>query len=133
MGSARSRQAPGVTLDTGALIALERGDERVRAVLALALEQGRPLRVPAGVVGQVWRGGSRQATVSRFLRTREVEVQALDEPLARAAGELCGAAGTRDVIDASVVLAARECGDTVLTSDPDDLRRLDRTLRIVRV
>jgi predicted nucleic acid-binding protein len=122
-----------LTLDTGALIALERGDERVRAVLALALKQDRAVRVPAGVVGQVWRGGSRQATVSRFLRAREVEVQSLDEPLARAAGELCGAAGPGDVIDASVVLSARGRGDTVLTSDPDDLRRLDRTLRIVRV
>lgn len=133
MGSARSRQARGLTLDAGALIALERGDERVRALLALALEQRRPLRVPAGVVGQVWRGGARQVAVSRLLRAREVEVQALDEPLARAAGELCAAAGTRDVIDASVVLAARERGDTVLTSDPDDLRRLDRTLRVARV
>jgi len=133
MGAARPRQASGLTLDTGALIALERGDERVRAVLALALQQGRPIRVPAGVVGQVWRGGRRQAAVSRFLRAREVDVQALDEPLARAAGELCGAAGTSDVIDASVVLSARGRGDAVLTSDPDDLRRLDRTLRIVRV
>lgn len=133
MGSTRSRQAQGLTLDAGALIALERGDERVRALLALALEQRRPMRVPAGVVGQVWRGGSRQAAVSRFLRAREVEVQALDEPLARAAGELCGSAGTSDVIDASVVLCARERGDVVLTSDPDDLRQLDRALRIVRI
>lgn len=133
MGSARSRQARGLTLDAGALIALERGDERVRAVLALAIEQRRPLRIPAGVVGQVWRGGGRQVAVSRLLGAREVEVQALDEPLARAAGELCAAAGTRDVIDASVVLAARERGDTVLTSYPDDLRRLDRTLRVARV
>jgi hypothetical protein len=133
MGSARSRQTRGLTLDAGALIALERGDERVRAVLALALEQRRPLRIPAGVVGQVWRGGSLQVAVSRLLRAREVEVQALDEPLARAAGELCAAAGTRDVIDATVVLAARERGDTVLTSDPDDLRHLDRTLRLARV
>jgi len=122
-----------LTLDAGALIALERGDERVRAVLALAIEQRRPLRIPAGVVGQVWRGGGRQVAVSRLLGAREVEVQALDEPLARAAGELCAAAGTRDVIDASVVLAARERGDTVLTSYPDDLRRLDRTLRVARV
>lgn len=133
MGSTRARQAAGLTLDAGALIALERGDERVRAVLALALRERRSVRIPAGVVGQVWRDGGRQAVISRLLKAREVDVQALDEALARAAGELCGAAGTSDVIDASVVLTARGHGDVVLTSDPSDLRRLDRALRLERV
>ncbi len=133
MGTPRARQASGLTLDAGALIALERGDERVRAVLALALREKRALRIPAGVVGQVWRNGGRQAVISRLLKAREVDVQSLDDPLARAAGELCGVTGPSDVIDASVVLTAREHGDVVLTSDPGDLRRLDRTLRLERV
>ena len=45
----------GVTLDAGALIALDRGDKRMIALLQRALNQGRVFRVPAGVVGQAWR------------------------------------------------------------------------------
>jgi tagatose-1,6-bisphosphate aldolase len=55
----------------------------------------------------------------------------LDEPTAKAAGVLCGRAETADVVDASVVIAARLLGQPVLTSDADDLRRLDKQLRIV--
>lgn len=128
----RSNRA-GLTLDAGALIAIDRGDGRIIALLAEAARRHLPIRVPAGVIGQAWRNGPRQALLARFLRASEVEVPALDEPIARAAGELCGAAGARDVIDASVILAARPTRDTVLTSDPRDLRRFDPALRIVRV
>jgi hypothetical protein len=123
----------GLTLDAGALIAIDKGDGRLIALLGEAVKRRLPVRVPAGVVGQVWRGGARQALLARFLRAREVDLLPLDAPTARAAGELCGLAGAADVIDASVVLAARPSGDTVLTSDPDDLRRFDPTLRVVRV
>jgi hypothetical protein len=134
MGSTRApAPAAGLTFDTGALIAIDRGDRRLIALLQEAVRKGLPLRVPAGVIGQVWRDGRRQATLARFLRTREVEVQALDEYAARAAGELCGATGTSDVIDASVVITARQRRDTVLTGDPNDLLKLDATLRIARV
>ena len=57
------------------------------------------------------------------------------EPLtnagARAAGVLCGAAGTADVIDASVVLVARQQPATVITSDRSDLEILDPTIPLV--
>ena len=52
MGRTRTQTAAGVVLDTGALIALERGDRRMIALLRRALAQGRVFRVPAGVVGQ---------------------------------------------------------------------------------
>lgn len=134
MGTARARtQASGLTLDAGALIALERGDRRIIALLERAVENRVALRVPAGVVGQAWRDRARQVTLGRFLRLPEVDVRPLDEPLARACGELCAVSGTADVIDASVVLVARENRDTVLTADVADLRRLDRTLRVERV
>ena len=42
----------GLTLDTGALLALERGDGRVRALLRRASEVGTALDVPAGVVAR---------------------------------------------------------------------------------
>ncbi len=57
MGRARTRTAAGIVLDTGALIALERGDKRMIALVRRVLAQGRAFRVPAGVVGQAWRNG----------------------------------------------------------------------------
>ena len=134
MGAARVRTThQGLTLDAGALIALDRGDRRVLALLQLAQAARRPIRVPAAVLGQAWRDGSRQALLARFLRSRDVEIPPLDEALGRAAGELCGSVGTSDVIDASVVLVARSHGDGVLTSDPGDLRKLDADLPLQRV
>ena len=133
MGRTRTRTATGLVLDAGALIALDRGDKRMIALLQRALAQGRTFRVPAGVVGQVWRDGRVQATLARFLRSEEVEVVPLDEQLARACGELCGATGSPDVIDASVVILARERRDPIITSDPSDLRRLDPAAQIIAV
>ncbi len=130
MGRTRTRTA-GIVLDTGALIALERGDKRMIALLTRALAQGWPFRVPAGVVGQAWRDGRVQVTLGRFLRSEEVEIAPLDEQLARSCGELCGAAGASDVIDASVVILARERQDLIVTSDPVDLRRLDPAAQII--
>ncbi len=123
----------GITLDAGALIALDRGDKRLIALLQRALAQRLKFRVPSGVVGQVWRDGHIQVTLARFLRIDEVEIIPLDEQLARACGELCGATDTRDIIDASVVILARERGDHIVTSDPYDLRRLDLTCPIIPI
>ena len=53
--------------------------------------------------------------------------------MALAAGELCAASGTSDVVDAAVVLVARRHGGRVATSDPDDLRRLDARLDVVPI
>lgn len=133
MGRARPRLPQGLVVDAGALIALDRGDKRMIALLDRALTQGRTLRVPAGVVGHVWRDGRVQTTLARLLRSEEVELVPLDEQIARACGELCGATKTSDVIDASVVILARERRDPIVTSDPDDLRRLDPTAQIIAV
>jgi hypothetical protein len=133
MGRTRTRAAAGIVLDAGALIALDRGDKRMIALLQRALVQGRAFRVPAGVVGQVWRDGRALVTLSRFLRSEEVAIVPLDEQLARACGELCGATNSPDVIDASVVIIARERRDPIVTSDPNDLRRLDPAAQIIPV
>ena len=57
----------GISLDAGALIAIERGDPEVRALLRQAAERGLEVHVVPEVVAQVWRGGSRQARLSAFL------------------------------------------------------------------
>lgn len=120
-----------VVLDAGALVAFERNDRRIRQLIELAAEHGRPLHVPAGVIGQVWRDGARQARLARLINSDVLDVRALDLDEARAAGAACGATGTADVIDASVALLARRYRAVVVTSDPDDLRRLDPHLTLI--
>lgn len=120
-------RASGLTFDTGALIAVERGDERIVALIRAARRSGLEIAVPAGALAQAWRDGRRQARLAGLLRVRAgaPQVVALDARAARSAGELCGRSGTADVIDASVLLCALARGDRIVTSDPGDMRRLD--------
>src|SRR5437879_2967481 len=123
-----------LVLDSGALIALERHDRAMwRRLKAAQLADHIPVS-HGGIVGQAWRGrGPRQALLVKALAA--IDVRPLDEPLGRAAGELLAAAKRRDVIDAALVLLARD-GDHIITSDPDDLEPLarasDRHVEIVR-
>jgi len=134
VGKTRARSSTaGITLDSGALIAPDRGDGRMIALLNRALAQRCSFRIPAGVVGQAWRDGRTQVTLARFLRAREVQIVPLDESLSRSCGELCGAAGTSDVVDASVVILAKAHHDLIVTSDYDDLRRLDPRRQIIKI
>ena len=123
----------GVTLDAGGLIAVDKSDRRVVVALRLALDAGMRITVPAGVVGQVWRDGARQVRLARLLGSRGVAIEALDDARARAAGQLCGATRTKDVIDAAVVLSAKGRRDRIFTSDVEDLRRLDADVVLERV
>jgi len=123
----------GLTLDAGALIAFDRNDRKVVALLKRALELGHSIAVPAGVVGQAWRDGRRQARLARLLGSAEVAIEPLSDRRAREAGQLCGATKTRDVIDASVVLCCKDRGHRVVTSDPNDLRRLDASLPLIAI
>ena len=114
----------------GALIAFERNDTRLRTLIELALVHGAVLHVPGGVVAQAWRDGRRQARIARLLGSGIVAVQALDLEESQAVGVLCGQSRTSDVVDASVALLARRWGARVVTSDPEDLRRIDPGLDI---
>jgi hypothetical protein len=92
-------------LDAGALVGFERNDRRVVAPRGRALHHGDGLVVPAGVVGQAWRDGARQVRLVRLLGSPVCHVVALDDVLARAAGQLCGASNTADVIGSAIVAA----------------------------
>ena len=120
----------GIVLDAGALIALDRNDRQMWAVLRIMADEGRPVYVPAGVIAQAWRDGARQALLSRALR--HCDEVPLDGVVARAAGLLCGHARTADVIDASVVLTASTLAPSeetpIFTSDPTDIAHLADTL-----
>ena len=109
----------GITYDTGALIAADRAERRVwarhRALLALR----EVPTVPAPVLAQSWRGGSRQALLARLLAGCDVE--ALDDGQARAVGSLAARAAATDIVDVCVVEGAIRRRDLVVSSDLDDL------------
>ncbi len=110
-----------LVLDAGALIADERGTRGIATLVRRERVLGRPAVTSAAVVAQVWRGGSRQAELTRLL------IGAFVHPLTAEVGPelgvLLGRSGTSDVVDAHVAWLARP-GDVVLTSDPDNLNRL---------
>lgn len=111
-----------LVLDAGALVAVERGDRWIVALIKQEILAGRAPLTHGGVVGQVWRGGTgRQANLARLLPG--LEIAALDDTLGRRAGVLLGRTRGSDVIDASLVLLTTD-GDSLLTSDPSDLAPL---------
>lgn len=111
-----------VVLDAGALLAIERGDRNMVAIVKRERLADRTPRTHGGIIGQVWRGGSgRQAMLARLLPG--VDVRPLDDGLGRRAGMLLARAGTADVVDAALVLLADD-GDEIYTSDPTHLVRL---------
>lgn len=94
--------------------------------MMLRLEVARrhriPLRSNSMVVAQVWRDDrGRQTTLARALSA--VRVDEIDQATGRSAGVLLGRAKTSDAVDATVALLAQD-GDTVLTSDVTDLKKL---------
>jgi len=122
-----------VVLDSGALIALERGDRRMTALALVVTREQIPTFIPAGVVAQVWRGSVRQHDIARLLATDAVRVDPLDESTAKAVGALLGASRTSDVVDGHVALLTRRTHGTVYTSDEDDIRMIDPLVDIVPI
>jgi len=123
----------GITFDAGGLIAFERGDRHVVALLTRAQEVGAEVVVPASVLAQVLRQPAKQARLMRLLRQPRTRAIALDRVDASFVGQLLGATRTTDIADAHVVVCARRAGHAVVTTDGDDLRRLDPTLELIEV
>lgn len=121
----------GVTLDAGGLIALDRDDRRVIVLLARAAERSGRVTVPASALAQALRRPERQVRLARLIRQPATDVVALERVDATHVGRLLSSSGTADIVDAHVVVCARRAAQRVVTSDPDDLSRLDPTLEIV--
>lgn len=117
----------GVTYDTGALRAAERNDRRMWALHAAFLALEVAPTVPAPVLAQAWRGGAKQASLSRLLALCEVEP--MSEQQARAVGRLAAASRHDDVVDLAVVEGAQRRRDVIVTSDPGDIQRVARAIR----
>ena len=119
----------GLTFDTGALIALERRQQRMRAVLEHATAKEQPITVPAAVVGEWWRG----RTDLRDMILQSVDVEPMSAMLAKVAGEALAAVKGATLVDAVVMASAATRGDIVYTADVTDLERLRRHFPGVRV
>ncbi|CAN5145599.1 hypothetical protein BH20ACT5_BH20ACT5_13640 [soil metagenome] len=107
-----------LVLDAGALIAIDRRDRAVGAMLRIAQRERIPVRTSSAVVAQVWRSGSRQANLARVLAG--TDIAALGPADGRRVGELLGRAATADVVDGHLALVVGS-GDIVLTGDVDDV------------
>jgi predicted nucleic acid-binding protein len=134
---ARNRAADGrvngIVFDAGGLIALERNDRRVFAILDTALEDGDRIIVPATALAQVIRNPARQVRLWRMIQFDKTEVISLDGSQAQAVGALLPRTSTSDITDAHVVVCAQAAGYAIITSDPLDLERLDPSLRLIRI
>jgi predicted nucleic acid-binding protein len=123
-----ARVTQGLTFDTGALIALERGEKRMRTVSLEARESGALITVPAPVLIEWWRNGARQRAI-----LDAVTVEHTTERLAKLAGEAIAEVSGATPIDSLVMASAAQRGDLVYTSDFDDLEQLRAHFPAVRV
>jgi predicted nucleic acid-binding protein len=124
---------PGVTIDAGGLIALDGNNRQVIVLLARARETGARVTIPATALAQAIRRPERQIRLARLVRQPTTDVVHLDRVDATNVGRLLAASKTSDIADAHVVICARRAQQDVVTSDPDDLHRLDPAIRLIAV
>lgn len=123
-----------LVLDAGALVGVERRSRRMQELVRAARDRQVGLVVPTAALAQVVRSGGRQANLRRFLADSYLRFVSLDYYAALRVGALLGIAGTNDVVDAAVVVCAQELGHSpVVTSDPEDLRKLDPRLPLIAI
>jgi hypothetical protein len=128
----------GLTLDTGALLALDHPAKALamQARLEAARRRGGTICIPAEAVAQAWRS-SRQARLARLLKSPDIDIAVMTLSVARAVGLMCADTDHDDtdhddVVDVHVVLCARQRHHAIVTSDPRDIARIDPTVpRIV--
>lgn len=123
----------GITFDAGGLIALDRHDRRVLALIARAKENGLRTTVPATALAQAMRSPKKQALLSRLIRQAGTDLVPLNGPDATAVGLLLARTGTSDIADAHVAICASRTRQAVVTSDPDNLHRIMPELELVKV
>jgi hypothetical protein len=126
--------ATGLTLDTGALLALDHPGKAIvmQARLEETLRRGGTLCVPVGTIAQAWRS-PRQVRLARLLKSRDIDIALMTSNAARSVGLMCARCGHDDVIDVHVALCARERRHAIVTSDPGGLLRIDPELAVIRV
>jgi hypothetical protein len=114
-----------VLYDAGLLVAADRNDRTVWADHRVRLEHGFVPTTTAPVVAQVSRSPT-QVQLRRLLRGCRIIALSADE--CHDVGAVLADAGTTDVVDAHLVIAASRHGLTILTSDLADIRHLSNEL-----
>jgi predicted nucleic acid-binding protein len=115
-----------VLYDSGALIAIDSGNELSFRRHLSRMAARNHVMVPAPVVAQVVRDPRRQARLMATLRGCDIVPFGGDH--AGLVGRLLARSGTADVVDGFVAVKAAETGATVVTSDRGDIRHLLGTL-----
>jgi len=104
----------------------------MQARLAEARRRGATICIPVGAVAQAWRG-PRQVRLARLIKSSDVDIAIMTLSVARAVGATCATTGHTDVVDVHVVLCARDRRHVVVTSDSNDIARIDSMLQLIRV
>ncbi len=117
-----------IALDSGALIALSRGNENARAILERWTRAGFETVLPCPVLAETLRGKPSDAAVNRIVNSRSaaISVLPLSEHSARDAGARIGQTSRRQItVDAMIVAVAIAYGvREIVTCDPDDIAAL---------
>lgn len=123
----------GLTLDAGALLALDHPGKALvmQARLDETRRRGGTVCVPVGAIAQAWRS-PRQVRLARLLKSRDIDFAVMTPNVARSVGLMCARTGHADVIDVHVALCARERRHAIVTSDPDDMLRINPALPVIR-
>ena len=121
----------GLTLDTGALIALEKRKRNISLALEAAFVSRRRVTVPTAVLVEFGHGELPTRVASDL---EAADFESLDKRLALVVARACrelritskqsSAGEGPSLVDVIVVASAAERGDTVLTDDPEDLQRI---------
>jgi predicted nucleic acid-binding protein len=128
----------GFVLDAGAFIALERRTPLMLGILRKVLAGRVEVVVPRTVIAQVWRGTPAQTNVNRLIKAGRrrggpVIIDELTADRAKQIGVRIGQTSHPDIVDVHVAVVAAERGHAVLTSDDNDIARVDTDLVIVHV
>jgi predicted nucleic acid-binding protein len=120
-----------IALDSGALIALSRGNENARAILERWTRAGVETVLPCPVLAETLRGKASDAAVHRIINSRYAAITVLPvlEDAARDAGARIGRTARKHVtVDAMIVAVAVAFGAReIVTSDPEDAAALSGT------
>jgi hypothetical protein len=130
------RSVGAVTLDTGALVALERYRPSMMTVLEAAKARNVSVTAPANAVAEWWRG----RTDRRDFIRRTCIIRDVDEEIAKLAGEALAWLGRRHAdiddrvtIDATVIATAALYGPILYTGDFEHMQHFADFFPAVRL
>lgn len=119
-----------IVLDSGAIIASERNDPLIAAILKAARKNRTPVIVPASVVAETWRGPTTHPRAAQLFGSIDAFPE-LSETSARRVGALLAISKTAAIVDGHVVAVALALRpSTIVTSDVGDVTHLLRSAQV---